>query len=181
MIVPTLGRPTLARTLASCADADEIIVCADTAGDTQHARTVSKHVDTYLECPADQCGRGYAQRQFAIERASGTHLAFLDDDDTYTPDAIGMFREAACGRPVIFRMNHDELGVVWRTPSLTYGNVGTPMLLVPNLPERLGRWHPHVNIRWGQAAGGDFTFIRETVERMGGPVWRPEIVATVRP
>jgi len=50
------------------------------------------------------------------------------------------------------------------------------MFLVPNDPERLGEWAPHIDGR-----GGDFTFIRSCVERMGAPVWRSEIVAALSP
>lgn len=182
VIVPTLGRATLDAALVSCRGADEVIVCADTAGNVEAAQTVTaRHGARFLACPADEHRQGYAQREHAIRHATGSHLCFLDDDDEFTPAAASLFRQAACDVPVIFRMLHHELGVVWDEPVLRYGNVGTPMLLVPNQLGRLGHWHPHVNVRWGPIAGGDYTFIRETVERMGGPVWRPEIVAVIRP
>jgi hypothetical protein len=53
------------------------------------------------------------------------------------------------------------------------------MFLVPNRPEELGEWVEHAP---GLAEpGGDFSFISGCVKKMGGPVWREEIVCTVRP
>ena len=155
VIIPTTGRDTLARAEASCADADEVIVVPNADGD-----------------------RGYKARTEGMRRATGTHLAFLDDDDVYAPGALQVMRAAACDRPVIFRMDASSigLGVLWADPVLRYANVGTPMCLVPNDPARLGVWEPHEGDR-----GGDYTFIRGCVERMGDPVWREEVVAVVRP
>lgn len=156
VIIPTVGRESLAAAKASAAGADEIIVVENQDGD-----------------------HGYSARSRGIQQATGTHLAFLDDDDVYTPGAVDLMREAACERPVIFRMDHHRHGVMWRQPFLEFGNVGTPMFLVPNQPDQLGEWAEHAP---GLAEpGGDFTFISGCVERMGRPVWREEIVCTVRP
>jgi hypothetical protein len=68
---------------------------------------------------------------------------------------------------------------MWRNRLLEFGNVGTPMFLVPNRPGGLGEWKDHMP---GLAEpGGDFTFISGCVDKMGGPVWRDEIICTVRP
>lgn len=156
MIIPTIGRETLEAAKASVAGADEVIVVTDSTGD-----------------------HGYTARMKGMAQAAGTHLAFLDDDDVFTPGAIELFREAASDRPVVFRMDHPSHGVLWREPTLEFGNVGTPMFLVPNVPEKLGKWEPHMH---GLAEpGGDFTFIAGCVDRMGEPVWREEIVAVVMP
>jgi glycosyltransferase involved in cell wall biosynthesis len=146
----------LAAAEASCVGADEIIVIENEDGD-----------------------HGYSARTRGIQKATGSHLAFLDDDDVYTPGAIELMREAACHLPVIFRMDHHQHGVMWRNRSLEFGNVGTPMFLVPNRPEELGEWKEHAP---GLAEpGGDFSFISGCVEKMGGPVWYEQIVCTVRP
>jgi glycosyltransferase involved in cell wall biosynthesis len=184
IIVPTLGRATLFQTLDSISSqlrrADEVIVVADALGDRSFASVMfSKFEDsrwTYLECDGDGGGPGYAQRALGIENASGTHLVFMDDDDVYADGALALLRNAACDRPVIFRMDHPLLGVLWKTPELCYGNVGTPMFVVPNEPEKLGSWSPHVA---GKA--GDFTFVAGCCERMGDPIWREEIVAVISP
>lgn len=171
VIVPSIGRDTLQAALDSCAAADEVIVVHDLAGGD-----VGFVPDRVRFFTVDAGDRGYTARTRGIAKATGTHIAFLDDDDVFTPGAVNLMRERACDRPVIFRMDDPTHGLLWRDRELRYANVGTPMLLVPNQPERLGVWAPHEGDR-----GGDFTFISGCVERMGCPVWRPEVVATVRP
>jgi glycosyltransferase involved in cell wall biosynthesis len=156
VVIPTIGRDSLDAAKASAADADEVIVIENQDGD-----------------------HGYSARTRGIQKATGTHLAFLDDDDVYTPGAVELMRQEARDVPVIFRMDHPHHGLMWRHPWLEFGNVGTPMFLVPNRPEELGEWKEHAP---GFAEpGGDFTFISGCVEKMGRPVWREEIVCTVRP
>lgn len=177
VVIPTLGRPSLERTLASCADADEVVVVLDKArGGSLPCELPDNAV--LLEGVFGVTG-GHAGREHGIAFATGTHLAFFDDDDEYTPGAISLMRDAACDRPVIFRMDDYRHGVIWRDPSVWFGNVSTQMFVVPNQPGLLGSWEPHMP-GWPQP-GGDFTFISETVARMGEPVWREEIVAVLRP
>lgn len=174
VVVPTLGRSSLARSLRSCSEADEIIVIADETGDVEHARAASAPFTRRFFTAPHGLGQGYAQREIGMLYATSTHLAFLDDDDIFLPDALDTMRVAATTVPVIFRMNHPLLGVVWREPQLVFGNVGTPMLLVPN--RNVGRWRPHY-----EGVGGDFTFIQETCLRQGDPVWNQTTIAQVRP
>ena len=177
IVIPTLGRSTLERALASCADADEIVVVLDTArGGTLPCRLP---VSASLVEGCWGITGGHGGRQEGIQRATGTHIAFFDDDDEYTPGAIELMRDAACERPVIFRMDHYAHGVLWREPVLRFGNVSTQMYVVPNDPGRFGSWTPYAPGL--PEPGGDFTFIRETVEKMGAPVWREEITSVIRP
>ena len=113
-----------------------------------------------------------------MEKATGTHLAWLDDDDVYTDNAIDLFREHACDVPVFFRMRYKGGGELWRDQELRYGNLGTPCLLIPNIPEKLGEWNPHAGAGSG---GGDFMFAQGCVRRMGAPIWRTEVVCLIRP
>lgn len=177
IIVPTLGRPTLSRMLDSCADADEIVVVLDTArGGTLPCPLPDNAV--FAEGSFGVTG-GHAGRAHGITLATGTHLAFFDDDDVYEPGAIEIMRAAAGDRPVIFRMNHYWHGVLWRQPEVAFGNVSTQMYVVPNTPERFGTWEPHAPGL--PQPGGDYTFIKGCCELMGAPVWREEIIATLRP
>jgi Glycosyl transferase family 2 len=88
-------------------------------------------------------------------------------------------RKHACDMPVIFKMDHPSHGVLWRDETLEFGNVGTPMMLVPNVPDKLGVWEAHAPAL--AEPGGDFTFLSGCVANMGGPVWRPEVVVRIRP
>lgn len=195
IIVPTLGRATLARTLeqlaAQVTPADEVIVVADPAGDEELARVTYHDVAygpdwerpwfptwKYLVEPSDGAGIGTGQRTRGMEAATGTHLAFIDDDDVHAPGALELMREAVetiSNAPVVFRMRTTFAGTLWRDPVLRYGNVGTPMFVVPNQPSHLGRWEAHTD----DGHGADYTFITGCVEQMGEPVWRPEIVAHI--
>ena len=177
VVIPTLGRPSLARTLASCADADQIVLVLDTAQGGHLPCEIGPNV-TFTTGNFGVTG-GHAGRVHGIGLATGTHLAFMDDDDEYTPGAIDLMREAACDVPVIFRMDHYAHGILWRDREVRFGNVSTQMYVVPNEPDKLGHWEPH--IPGIPEPGGDYTFMVGCVQRMGGPVWREEIVAKLRP
>jgi GT2 family glycosyltransferase len=178
VVIPTLGRPSLERTLASCAEADEVIVVLDRARGATLLPCQLPEGTVYLEGSWGVTG-GHAGRAAGIELANGTHLAFMDDDDVYAPGAIALMKEAACDVPVIFRMAHYHHGILWADQEVRFGNVSTQMYVVPNDPARLGVWTPH--IPGLPEPGGDYTFIKETCEAMGGPVWREEVIAILRP
>jgi glycosyltransferase involved in cell wall biosynthesis len=179
VVLPTLGRPTLERTLQSCSEADEVIVVLDTSRGT--TELPCRLPDNARLAVTDSFGvtGGHAGRVAGIAHATGTHLAFMDDDDIYTPGALKLMRVHASSRPVIFRMDHYSHGNLWRTPEILFGNVSTQMYVVPNDADRLGSWTPHMPGL--KEPGGDYTFIKETCELMGDPIWRPEIIAKLRP
>jgi glycosyltransferase involved in cell wall biosynthesis len=174
VVIPTVGRASLAAAIESCTGADEIIVIQDRAA-SQPIRPPSNVL--FLVCEGGD--HGYTARTKGMAAATGTHLAFLDDDDVYLPGAIDLFRGHATDVPVIFRMDHYDHGILWRDKLLEFGNVSTQMMLVPNVQEKLGVWAPHQpELR---EPGGDYTFLRGCVEKMGAPLWRQEIVAKLRP
>ena len=115
---------------------------------------------------------GNSQREAGIGRGTGDFLCLIDDDDAYLPDAFAAIRAAvttAPDRPHMFRM--DNCGsILWRSPELDYGNVGTPMFVARYDRQRLGRWDTD-----------DFGFISRTIELQGEPVWHDDVVAVVRP
>jgi GT2 family glycosyltransferase len=177
IVIPTLGRESLKAALDSCRDADEIVVVLDTSrGGVLPCELPSNAV--YAEGNFGVRG-GHAGRQHGIGLCTGSHIAFFDDDDVYTPGAIEVMRTAAEDVPTIFRMDHYSLGVLWRKPEIEFGNVSTQMYVVPNKPELFGEWTPFAPHL--PQPGGDYTFIKETCEKMGGPVWREEIIAILRP
>jgi glycosyltransferase involved in cell wall biosynthesis len=175
VIIPSIGRETLADAVASCAGADEVVIVMD----GQAPLPAIPPTAAVIFDRVSGGDHGYTARTRAMALATGTHLCFLDDDDEFTPGAIDLFRAAATNRPVIFRMEHPDYGVLWREPELRFSNVGTPMFLVPNDPDRLGVWAPFAD---GLAEpGGDFTFISGCAKKMGGVIWREEVVAVVQP
>ena len=158
MIVATRGRRTLAATLDSVAEQLE-------PGD-----------ELLVRCSNDDEG-GHRTRQSLLERAAGTHLAFLDDDDQLARGALATMRRVAeehPGRVVIFRMRYLDGSELWEEPVIRYRNVGTPMFLVPNVPGKLARWDDAEH--HGLA---DWRFISKTAELQGGPLFREETVAHI--
>jgi glycosyltransferase involved in cell wall biosynthesis len=159
VIVPTRGRRSLRATLDSVVDQLE-------PGD-----------EVLVRCSQDE-DFGNAARQSLIERARGTHLAFIDDDDQLADGALATMRRVASehpGRVALFRMRYLGGRMLWHDPVLRERNVSSQMLLVPNIPGRLGRWE---NADYPRMA--DFRFAADAIALQGEPVFRDEVVAHIR-
>lgn len=183
LIIPTIGRPTLARCLLSVRDqdwrpGDEILLVGD--GPQPVARAFWEQLDLpgrFVEVPGPYHDWGHTPRNRAIPQARGEYLMALDDDDELTPGAVAVVRAALAenpGRPHLFRMHQCFNGAtVWRDREVREGNVGTPMFVTP--AGRVGRYEPRY--------GGDYDFIRGTVALYppGALVWREEVICRVRP
>jgi glycosyltransferase involved in cell wall biosynthesis len=159
VIVPTRGRKTILAALESITEQLE-------PGD-----------EVLVRCSRDE-DFGNSARQSMIERAKGTHLLFMDDDDQFAEGALATMRAFARehpGRIGIFRMRYLDGRVLWTEPVLRLRNVSSQMLCVPNVPGKLGRWespeYPRV---------ADYEFVRGTAELQGEPIFREEIVAHIR-
>ena len=159
VIVPTRGRKTVLAALESITEQFE-------PGD-----------EVLVRCSRDE-DFGNSARQSMIERAKGTHLLFMDDDDQFARGALATMRAFARehpGRIGIFRMRYLDGRVLWTEPELRLRNVSSQMLCVPNVPGKLGRWespeYPRV---------ADYEFVRATAELQGEPIFREEIVAYIR-
>ena len=165
-IVPTVGRPSLAKTLESieCWPGDEIIVVGN------RIRTSDPRV-RYVDClPGGDWG--HTERNVATPHAKGRYIAHIDDDDVYTSGARYLMADAikkTPDLPVLFRMRFPNGITLWRDAKIYCGNVGTPMFFIPNVPEKLGTWQSFV--------GGDCAFLEGSGWHPDEYVWRPEIVA----
>lgn len=182
VVVPTLGRDTLPRALASIKaqaliDGDEVLLVQDGPDDAlaRPAFQQSGLPGRYVALDRRHDDFGASPRNAGIAQAQGEYLAFLDDDDTYRPAAFNAIRDAACktpGRPLMFRNWVTKWGRTrWADRIVKPSNVGTPMFVVPNDPERLAVWPGH--------RGGDYGFIHETLRLWpaGSLVWCPEILS----
>lgn len=172
-IVPTIGRPSLYRTIHSiqATPDDEVIV----VGESSEAEAVA----TVTGCRFVQCPQGHdygaAERTAGIAAARGHHLAFMDDDDIYLPRARALMADAldtVPDKPILFQMVWNDC-VLWREPTLRCGNVSSQMMLIPNDPAKLGRW--------GTRYEGDFDFLATMRWAPSEIVWCPEIIAHLRP
>lgn len=186
LIIPTIGRETLRGTLQSLVSqpwqpGDEIIVVGD--GPQSNARGIwsefkLKLPGRFIETSAPANDWGGTPRNFAMGQASGSHLAALDDDDVWTPTALTSIRQAIVehpDQPHMFRAKNQEGAVVPSDDRAEVGNVGTPLFVAPNRPDRMGKW--------GTAYTGDFDFISATMARYpeGSLVWHPEVIVSIRP
>jgi glycosyltransferase involved in cell wall biosynthesis len=188
IIIPTCGRPSLYATLHSIvvggvSKFDQIIVVGD-GPQPEAQRIVSTFIGrlpfSYHET-APHHAVGHPQRVFGMTKATGTHLMFMDDDDVYADGAIDLVRREVStdpGKVFIFRMKGlaKRLGydLLWSEKRVGIGNIGTPMFVVPNVPDRLGKWTYEY--------AGDFAFIESTVAKTGeGAVeWREDVIALIR-
>ncbi len=187
LIIPTISRPTLARTLLSLENqewiyGDEILIVGD--GPNPQARNFLKQFKLpfkYLETETKLGYWGHEIRNWINEKeiAKGSYLLNLDDDDVYLPNTIKNIRRILLENPTniphIFKMEfqHDK-NIIWKDKELKYGNVGTPMFVVPNIKEKLGKWENY--------HGGDLAFIKETLAKYNNEIiWREEVIANIWP
>lgn len=168
-------------------DYPTITIIIPTAGRGSILRTLKTITDQLK--PGDQCHilkddtspGGGAARNRMMPQVTTSHIAFMDDDDIYLPDALERMREAATehpDRPLIFKMHRDPQkdivpGKGVKHPRL--GQVSTQCILVPNDPSRLGKW--------GKAPCCDWDFVRTTLALYpeDSVVMRDEIIAVWRP
>jgi len=190
IIIPTIGRPSLARTLESILAEgivplfDEVIVISDghqlvseeIAYDFARRMTLR-----YITGPKTVPGMP-TNRNYAMPVATGTHLMFIDDDDVYVDKALVAVREEVerdWNKIYLFReeskTKRHPWGIVWKEKRVALGNVGTQMIVAPNKRELLGVW--------GDWKTGDYDFVRSTVdlhpERENGIVWVDRVIANL--
>lgn len=165
-LVPTVGRQSLIHTLNSieCYEGDEILIVGD-------RHRVNDPRVRYVDC-APGHDWGHTERNFATPHARGRYIAHIDDDDVYAPGTRALMQDAietTPDRPVLFRMKFPNGITLWREQEIKCGNLGTPMMLIPNVPEKLGEWQSFV--------GGDCAFLESSKWLPSEYVWRPEIIA----
>lgn len=187
IIIPTCGRETLALTLSSivaagATRADEVIVVGDgpQSGAKKIVSGFTKHLTvSYCETKPTRMV-GAHQRNVAVAKATRSHLMFIDDDDTYMPGALAAARCEAQRRPgriILFRevstSPRHPWGIVWKEKRIAMGNVGSQMMVVPNVKGRLGTWPSHI--------GSDYGFLRSTVDLLPSKddevVWVDRVIA----
>lgn len=179
VVTPTVARESLRKTLASIAPqlepGDEHIVIGD--GPQPAAAAMCAEFGARYLCGPVSHSYGTAQRDYGIANASGEYIAFCDDDDVLTPDALATVRAAIAehpGVPLLFRMSAPFLGLLWADREVREGNVGTPMLVTPRYAD-LPKWHDGE-----RPYTADHRFIKRVTDAHG-VVWRKEIICIVRP
>jgi len=154
VIIATKGRESLIDTIAS-------VVSQTVPGD-----------EVLIDVNRLPWGNRAKQRQ--MEKAKGDWLLFIDDDDAYVPGAFEVVRSKLTTLDTVhvFRMRYVDTGMVlWRRPVLEHGNVGCPMVITPNIPEKLGEWTDRYTADWH--------FVQETARRIGNVQFHEEVICDV--
>ncbi len=173
IIIPTCGRESLNDVILSIfrnggTKVDEILVVGD--GPQPMSRRIAglmSSISGFPEVRYFEHGphrqTGGPQRNFGMTQATGTHLIAIDDDDLYVNDALTIVRQAILEHPLNVLLFKEESkvvrhswGVVWKDKEIRRGNVGTQMVVAPNIPGRVGQW--------GSTYENDYDFIRSTVD-----------------
>lgn len=183
VVIPTIGRLTLPRTLTSIPDGVEVIVVFDShEPDVDATWRVANIACTsgaaYYELDAGRHDTGSPQIAYGMAQARGRWLLNFGDDDVYEPDAFEVMRAAIeaqeTPQPLMFKVElhpgpqrgNRHPVTLWQDREIRRYGVTGQSFVVPNDPSRLGRWVD------------DVTFMQESVANYGGLVdWREELIA----
>lgn len=192
-IVPTQGRPTLERALASAApqllSGDEVLVIVDTHGMGEAdffavAARVSAFGPQFHAHGYDAGFHAYGHPQFdhGLTLAEGDYILGNDDDDVWTADAFAAIREAIAAlespRPLLFRFRSPWGTLYWQERGLVrQATIGGHCLIQP------GQAHGRVGYRQARHYEADFTWIVNTLANWAPtePVWVDQVIAIQRP
>lgn len=188
VVIPTIGRDTLAVTLDSLRAQPEsagleVLVVADTFGNyTNQLLSARAYVQdegfSWLEHDAGLHCVGQPQRTHGMKHATAPWIWFSQDDNIAAEDALASIELAIDAqphrRPLFFRMQTSWGETVWRSRELTLGNIDADCLVFPReLAQRL---------EWGLRYEGDFDAACRASQLSGGDVgWVDEIVSVARP
>lgn len=187
-IVPTIGRPTLDRTLKSLAsqldDSDHVLTISDNnRADNATMHTAMQRGSLGLWSYAytgQQLGNwGHSARNIALSRFVRTsHWATIDDDDIYLPGAVAAIKAAITTHPdnwhvfgMRFGAKHPLNGLTLpRGRGLMHGEIGTPMIVAPTCKSR-----------FAESYDGDYHIAIALHAEFGEAVWHEEVIAEIRP
>lgn len=204
VIVPTIGRLSLAATLNSLAPqlrkGDRVDVVCD---NPERYKSVSGLVTHFRDAAPEPTWRcwptpeplgcyGHPARNMALdlleklEDAPSTVWS-LDDDDQATFGSVDFIRHAiqSFNAPwYVFKMkggagsHFPDVVVPTMGPILSRGNIGTPMLVWSLGTSRFG-----VDVYDGHDDGyfGDFQMVEALDKEFGSPLWMDNVVAEIRP
>jgi hypothetical protein len=187
VVIPTVGRETLQRTLESF-DAQpesaglEVLVVADTfGGSTPALEQARAHVQStrhhWLEYDAGVHMVGQPQRTYGARLARGPWVWFSQDDNISARDALAAIEAVIDAerkaRPLFFRLRFAWGFEVWHEPRLRVGNIDADCLVLPRPIAQ--------QVTWGLRYEGDFDAAQQAYELVDGNVgWVDEVVSIAR-
>jgi len=188
VVIPTIGRDTLAVTLESLrvqpeSVGVEVLIVADTFGDySDQLLSARAYVQDegfmWLEHDAGLHMVGQPQRTFGAKHASAPWVWFSQDDNIVAEDALAAIECAIDAqdhpRPLFFRMRTYWGETVWRSCDLMLGNIDADCLVFPREIAQ--------QVEWGLRYEGDFDAALQAFNVVGGDVgWIDEVVSIARP
>lgn len=188
VVIPTIGRDTLAVTLESLSAQPEsagveVLVVADTHGglsqDLERTRTAVQDAGYgWLEYDAGLHCVGQPQRTYGAKHATAPWVWFSQDDNIAAEDSLSTIELAIDvqprRRPLFFQMRTYWGDTVWRTPFLSLGNIDADCLV---LPRELAR-----EVEWGLRYEGDYDAAERALSISNNDAaWIHELVSIGRP
>lgn len=199
-VIATQGRETLERAIRSVLSQDLrpddcLIIVVDTREMEPKGWHVLAEMEAKLLAPSRdrisiRCTHHENQRStFSHEQArygvslvpEGHWISLLGDDDVYVPGAWRMIRAAAeLGepRPLLFRMDHQTVGLIPEFGTVQEGRISEQCLIAPKLPGLVGNWDL-------TRYNGDFDWVRSTLQRWDDrgipPTWVEATIQFCRP
>lgn len=195
VVVPTIGRSSLAATLRSLApqvtELDEVHVLFDGPEHDDRWHISPSWTRGFLEVlPCDSSvttnqtpleGWGHPLRNYALDMlVTRTRVMTMDDDDVYTDGAFDAIRAELDAHPPAVHVfgcrwgpGHPAAGVVLpRGRGLMMGEIATPMVVAPSSLAR-----------YGDAYDGDWTYAQNlaAIFPADGWVWHDHVICEVRP
>lgn len=200
VIIPTVGRNTLTRTLDSIVgqrlqEDDQVLVCGDdnpTAskemdlplGAWEHIVTGLGPQFKFHRLDAGEGTWGNAQRNAMIPLATSEWVLFQDDDDIFMPCAFDTIRMMATVQekhgsntekvPMYFRYEGPSGVLFWRKAGdILRNEIGGHSIVAPNGP-RLAAW--------GDGYSGDWDYVARTSKNFKDlGFWHPHILSAHKP
>ena len=159
VVVPACNRPSLKNTLDSVTQANTVIVVGD--GICPISEQICRNYSNVKYYYINMCNDfGASQRNFAMRLIRTPLISFLDDDDVYVKEGVSkIISYSKLDALNVFKVKLPDGRIVWKNQEITYGNLTTGGLVVPNTPEKLGVW----TARYGT----DFDFASMTADMLG--------------
>jgi hypothetical protein len=188
VVIPTIARPTLRRTLQSLraqpeCEGVEVLVVADTFGGPPaglaETRAYTQELGfTLLEHDGGLHCYGHPQRTHGARTAQAPYVWFSQDDNIAAPDSLASIEATidrqSIPRPLFFRFRAFWGEIIWRAPFLDLGNIDADCLVFPR--------HIAQKVEWGLRYEGDYDAARRAYELVDGNVaWCDPIIAISRP
>jgi hypothetical protein len=193
IVIPTIGRASLAHTLDSIdhqpeplLQGVEVLVVGDSYQRTADLDQVKEHLATerqlgqyrYLEYDAGVHMVGQPQRSFGAKQARGDWVWFSQDDNIATADALAAIRAVTRSvdrqHALFFRWLAPWREVIWREPELRLENIDADCLV---MPRRIAS-----QVEWGMRYQGDFdAAVQASKLSDNEPVWCDDVVSIAQP